>query len=42
MTNIIKHCRSEKKRRIRVIDGFRKKLMIPDHEITKCPEHEVK
>ena len=42
MTNIIKHCRSEKKRGIRVIDGFRKKLMIPDHEITKCPEHEVK
>ena len=42
MTNIIKHCRGEKKRGIRAIDGFRKKLMIPDHEITKCPEHEVK
>ena len=24
------------------IDGFRKKLMIPDSEITECPEHEVK
>ena len=32
----------KKKRRIRVIDGFRKKLMIPDFEIFKCPEHEVK
>ena len=26
----------------RKIDGFRKKLMIPDSEITECPEHEVK
>ena len=26
----------------RKIDGFRKKLMIPDFEITECPEHEVK
>ena len=26
MTNIIKHCRGEKKRGIRAIDGFRKKL----------------
>ena len=43
MTNIIKHCRGEKKRRrIRAIDGFGKQLMIPDHEISKCPEHEVK
>ena len=31
-----------KKRGIRAIDGFRKKLMIPDFEISKCPEHEVK
>ena len=31
-----------RKRGIRAIDGFRKQLMIPDHEITKCPEHEVK
>ena len=41
MTNIIKHCRGEK-RGIRAIDGFRKQLMIPDFEISKCPEHEVK
>ena len=26
----------------RKIDGFRKKLMVPDFEITECPEHEVK
>ena len=39
MTNIIKHCRGEKKRGIRAINGFRRKLMIPDFEITKCPEN---
>ena len=38
MTNI-KNCRGEKKRGIRAIDGFRRKLMIPDFEITKCPEN---
>ena len=27
---------------MKAIDGFRKKLMIQDHETTKCPEHEVK
>ena len=42
MTTIIKCCRGEKKRGTRAIDGFRKKLMIPDSEIPKCPEHEVK
>ena len=42
MTNIIKHCRGEKKRGIRAIDGFRKKLMISDSEISVCLEHEVK
>ena len=26
----------------RKIDVFRKKLIIPDSEITECPEHEVK
>ena len=31
-----------KKRGIRAIDGFRKKLMIPDSEIPECPEFEVK
>ena len=39
---IIKRCRGEKKRDIRAIDGFRKKLMIPDSEIPNCPEFEVK
>ena len=42
MTTIIKQCRGEKSRGIRAIDGFRKKLMIPDSEIPKCPEFEVK
>ena len=30
MTNIIKHCRGEKKGGPRAIGGFRKKLKIPD------------
>ena len=42
MTTIIKRCRGEKTRGIRAIDGFRKKLMIPDSEIPKCPEFEAK
>ena len=42
MTTIIKRCRDEKKRGIRAIDEFRKKLMISDSEIPKCPEFEVK
>ena len=42
MTIIIKRCRGKKTRGIRAIDGFRKKLMIPDSEIPKCPEFEVK
>ena len=42
VTNIIKHCWGEKKRGIRATDGFRRKLMIPDFEITKYPEHEVR
>ena len=42
MTTIIKHCRGEKARGMRAIDGFRKNLMIPDSEIPKCPELEVK
>ena len=42
MTTIIKRCRGEKTRGIRAIDGFRKKLMILDSEIPKCPEFEVK
>ena len=42
ITTIIKYCRGEKKRGIRARDGFRKKLMIPDSEIPKCTEFEVK
>ena len=41
MTTIIK-CRGEKTRGIRAIDGFRKKLMIPDSESPKCSEFEAK
>ena len=40
MTTVIK--RGEKARVIRAIDGFRKKLMIPDSEIPKCPEFKFK
>ena len=42
MANIIKHCRREKKRGPRAIDGFRKNLFIPDYEISESIEHEVK
>ena len=42
MTTVIKGCSREKMRGIRAIDGFRKKLMIPDSEIPKCPEFEAK
>ena len=42
MATIIKWCREEKTRCIRAIDGFRNKLLIPDFEIPKCPEFEVK
>ena len=42
MTTIIKRCRGEKTRGIRAIDGFRKKLMIPDSKIPICPEFEAK
>ena len=42
MTNIIKHCRGEKKWGPRAIYWFRKKLKIPDNEISGAIEHEVK
>ena len=42
MTTVIKRCRGEKKRGERKIVGFRKKLMIPESEISECPELEVK
>ena len=42
MTTIIKWCRGEKTRGTTAIDGLRNTLMIPDSEIPKCPEFEVK
>ena len=42
MTNIIKYYKGEKKRGIRAIDEFRKKLMIADFEISVSIEHVVK
>ena len=39
---IIKRCRVKKKRGIRAIDGFTKKIMIPDSEISVCSEFQVK
>ena len=42
MTNIIKHCRNDKKKGPRAIEGFGKKLKIPDYEISESIEHEVK
>ena len=42
MTTIIKRWRDEKPRGIRAIDVFRNKSTIPDSDISKCPEFEVK
>ena len=42
MATTTKRCIREKSRGIRAIDGFRKKLVIPDFEIPKSPEFEVK
>ena len=42
MATIIRQCRGEKIRRVRAIYRFRKKLMIPDFEVPKFPEFEVK
>ena len=42
ITAVIKCSRGEKKRGVRAIDRFRKKLMIPDSEFPECPEFEVK
>ena len=41
MKNIIKHWRGEKKG-IRAINGFRKKLFIPDYEIFMAIKHIIK
>ena len=42
MTTIIKRCRGKKKRGVEAIDGYRKKLMIPDCKIPECREFEFK
>ena len=43
MTNIIKHCRGEKKKkRNKSNRRIQKKIMVPDFEISKCLEHEIK
>ena len=38
----MKKKKKKKKRGVKAIDGFRKKLMIPDSETSVCPEFEVK
>ena len=38
MTTVIKRCRGEKKGDKTKKDGFRKKLMITNSEISECPE----
>ena len=42
MTNIIKNCKGEKKRGVRSAESFRRKLLIPQHEIYESIEHKVK
>ena len=43
MTFVIKHCRvGKKKRGERKTNGFRKKLKIPESEISKCSEYKLK
>ena len=41
-TNIIKNCKGEKKRGVRSAESFRRKLLIPDHEIYESIEHILK
>ena len=42
VTTVIKRCRGGEKRGKRITDRFRKKLMIPQSEISECPEFELK
>ena len=42
MSTVIKRCRGKIKRGERKMDAFRRNLIIPDSEITECPEYEVK
>ena len=39
---LLNDAEEKKTRGIKAIDGFRKKIMIPDFEIPKCPKFEVK
>ena len=41
MTLVINYCRGDKKRR-KKIDGFRKKLKIPQSEISESSQYDVK
>ena len=42
MTVIIKRCRGETKRGVGAIDGFGKKIMIPDSEISEFEVQNLK
>ena len=42
MTTIVERTRGKKTRGIRAIDGFGNNLMIPDSEVPKRPEFEIK
>ena len=42
MTFVIKQCRGKKKETKEAQMDLEKKLMIPESEISKCPEHKVK
>ena len=42
ITSVIVHYRGEKKRGERRIGGFRKKLKIPESEISQCAEYKIK
>ena len=42
MRNIINHCKGERKRDVKKIDEFRKKIFIPDSQIYESIEHKVK
>ena len=43
MSSVINRCRGEKKKQVKKkIDGFKKKLIIPESGISESPEFEVK
>ena len=42
ITNVIVHCRGGKKGGERRRGEFRKKLKIPEYEISQCPEYKIK